>query len=621
MGSWHLTEQTSRLSEAPRLPDNQRERLDHFLNQYHDNQPLGGTPEFRVRISEIVDALDHLKSPTSRDISDTINKVHGQLVQLGKPKDPGDRALRVHALDFLKELKGVFAVPKAHQALPRDYSLSNTLDSLKREKDPNKLAKFLISELGPNSRLVWNSVNLVTGIYNLSQMDPGWPHASFALPLAEAFTQALTKVSAKDSFDRHSTSNLFNTLPRIIEALERAHPPRPILETSLIKTASRIIDDLQGVPNPEYVRNFFLYPLRDLKTCNLSPEAGVAACGLVARVTELLSRVRDSDSLEVIAMTFHALNGVSSWTHNDEGQLRLTTILSDLNRRLEQNSSPLCSISIGSILYGLKGINHSSLNHDSEAQVSKTLTLMAEKIASLPPDQVLNARCISSAFHSLTVATTVREGPVAKATQDLLAAIEPRIPRSVETLEDLGHMASALIPLSATRRTRIKLIKTLFESVDRSATTNLKPTSEGNADLISWQTTKQMYALYDTPLPAALAAVLAPLNDSVQHTISTSNSERRIADWIVKDYRVSVLRVPFEDGYNLDIAIQLPTTRGTLKKINIEVDGPHHNEPIQRALDVIRDQHLNLKGWSILRIPTTATREEVRRMLDSLVRG
>jgi IS5 family transposase len=66
---------------------------------------------------------------------------------------------------------------------------------------------------------------------------------------------------------------------------------------------------------------------------------------------------------------------------------------------------------------------------------------------------------------------TAYEKRKAKARFRRRAAIEPRIPRSVETLEDLGHMASALIPLSATRRTRIKLIKTLFESVDRSATT------------------------------------------------------------------------------------------------------------------------------------------------------
>jgi very-short-patch-repair endonuclease len=51
----------------------------------------------------------------------------------------------------------------------------------------------------------------------------------------------------------------------------------------------------------------------------------------------------------------------------------------------------------------------------------------------------------------------------------------------------------------------------------------------------------------------------------------------------------------------------------------VEVDGAHHNEPLQAEHDGIRDAVLKRAGYQVLRFPNAEVRYEIDRVMDVIV--
>lgn len=64
----------------------------------------------------------------------------------------------------------------------------------------------------------------------------------------------------------------------------------------------------------------------------------------------------------------------------------------------------------------------------------------------------------------------------------------------------------------------------------------------------------------------------------------------------------------------VDLLVELPDGR----MLVIEVDGPHHLDPLVRADDAVRDAELIALGYLVLRIPVTALRQDPGAVLASL---
>jgi len=67
-------------------------------------------------------------------------------------------------------------------------------------------------------------------------------------------------------------------------------------------------------------------------------------------------------------------------------------------------------------------------------------------------------------------------------------------------------------------------------------------------------------------------------------------------------------QVPFR-GYILDFAC-------FDRRLAIEVDGPHHEDPEQQQHDAIRDRVLRREGFQTLRFPGRAVHEEIDAVMD-----
>ncbi len=96
-----------------------------------------------------------------------------------------------------------------------------------------------------------------------------------------------------------------------------------------------------------------------------------------------------------------------------------------------------------------------------------------------------------------------------------------------------------------------------------------------------------------------------------------SKVETRLADALeARGIRISrqvSVPAPGERPFSLDIAIMDA-------RIDVEVDGPHHDTPSQQAKDAYRDKWLRKQGWEVIRIPAHAVDKDVEGTAATLAR-
>jgi len=96
-----------------------------------------------------------------------------------------------------------------------------------------------------------------------------------------------------------------------------------------------------------------------------------------------------------------------------------------------------------------------------------------------------------------------------------------------------------------------------------------------------------------------------------------SKVESRLADALeARGIRISrqvSVPAPGPRPFSLDIAIMDA-------RIDVEVDGPHHDTPSQQAKDAYRDRWLKKQGWEVIRIPTHEIDRDVEGTAATLAR-
>jgi hypothetical protein len=610
-----------------------RLKLDQLRADYIGGLPAGGTKEFRARVDTIVDRLGEIDKFGEPLIHKVFCQVNGELSQLSakatasmseeQRRETQENFLyRNHALKFAADGMRLFSVPTRENPLPENFQFNAELDGraqlAARAPDPEKgmleFVQFLSSKLADKSQR-WNSVNIVTALYKLCDLDQNWPSRVFGQAIGEQFINKLAVIADKQIFDGQSVCNLAARAPSLIEVVGRMNPHNPILEKRLFGALGKAVEYTNQKPGEQYADKAFLLPLREITSRNLSKEGGAALCGYVAKLNNLFSHMAYARNLRTIADTFHALNGISSWALHPDSDAKLTIMLRNLNDRLQKSLQTIDAVSAGSIIYGLKGLEVGALSQEAVEQVARTMRLVADRLNRLPLHTTINYQSLSAMIKGLSTSLQLNEGPAYRASQDLLIAIQERLPRHIANFDDLGCACGALVTLRPHIAHHTNFTKKLMREVILGSATRLPFTRYERADYIAWQVTQQAFALYREPMPHSLQNIIQTMAPTVIGSANPSRSELRVAEWARAHPGVTIEKTRFQDGFELDILIN--------KNINIEVDGAFHREPAKVIADQVRDEHLSLKpnpGLRIIRVPSTITRQAFDQILSEALR-
>ena len=636
-----------------------RLKLDSLLETYIEGIPAGGTKEYRDAIDKVMQLLDTVKDHSDEALFDAFKKIHGQLVpmkvKIGNNLPPDEKkireendALRSNALKLADDGKKAFAPPlevgpeainfQLTSLLKQEATAARAIAASNPTAGLNSYAEYVLTQLTgahPRERAAadaakergapippvrkiqvppWNSVNIVTAIYQLHDIDPRWFTKPIAQPLAEALIGRLADIANKQVFDAQSVANLAEAAPEIFKVLERMHPKNESLELRLTAALGKVVEKCSQLPNEHYADKSFLFPMRELRSCNLSPAGAEALCSYVAKLNHLFSQVSYGNHLPTISATFHAINGISSWTNSPESERKLTVMLTDLNDRLERSCQEFLPIAAASIIHGLRGLDSRRLGSDAINQITRTMRFVTDGLNNMLSTTKLEHRALSSIIHGLTVHLTITEGGVHRATKNLLAAVERRLPPETQHFDELGALCGALTTLRSHRNTYPSLMQQMLADVKLASNGPLLQNKGTTSDYISWQTIQQAYSLYGEAMPPKLEYTIQTMAPHVRGNVYPTMSEQRVRKWASEHPGVKVLPTAFQDGFELDLLVLFKD-----RLVNIEVDGRHHHEPCQKIIDDLRDAYLTLNhGYEIVRIPNSASEEEVHAILASL---
>jgi hypothetical protein len=592
-------------------------KRDHLFEQYKSTRPTGATEDFQRRIGEILAPVEASAISDTRALNRVFCVAQGQLIQLGKQANPENQALRTAALNLARQGLEVFSIAKTVPATTIDVDLNRTVGD-KSRLGTGEFLSFLAAELSPSSRSKWSPVNTVTALYNLSKFHPGWVREPSAPIVARLLIEKIDTLSGQETFNAHTVCNLAHSIPSISSVFRAQRMKDPVLESKLFNGLTRAIENLPEFPDEQYVKESFLMPLREVNTLALSDEGASALCAYTNRLNQLVSRIKYINSLETISISYHGLNGIFAWHTSDENQARLTSTLKNLNDRLEQNSEALTDIPAGSILYGLRGIETSKLGPDAQAEVARTLTLVAEKLMTKPQGETFRALTINSMITGLTTTLSTHTEPIHSATIALLDEMTLRLPEPPKNLTDLGLLCGALVVLRRSYSHHVEHINRFRHVVDQTNAHTVIFNRQNPSDQIAWHNIHQMYALYERQMPEALKNKLTSMDDALNRAQQPSWSERRIGAAIKNVPGIIISEAKFEFGFEMDFKVRV---HGQNRRINIEVDGVHHKEPAHRLMDNLRDAFFRRAGWEVYRVSADANQQEITKLVTSIVKN
>jgi hypothetical protein len=360
--------------------------------------------------------------------------------------------------------------------------------------------------------------------------------------------------------------------------------------------------------------------MRDISSRFLTREGAEALCTYVAKLNHLLSQMSHREHLPTVAATFHAMNGISSWAFTPNSDAKLTVMLTNLNDRLSKCTAGMNSITAGSIIYGLKGLDVEHLSPEAHEEVARTIRLVAQGLTRLPPGESLDHAGVSSIVHGLTTSLAVKDGIVAHATAKLLEAVEQRIPRAATRMDEVGALAGALVTLKPNAERYPSLCEKLFSAIAEPSTGRLTYYQGESRDKIAWQVLQQAYALHGVEMPESIQRFITNFEAPVVESRRQNLSEQRIEAYLKEYPNATLLNLAYQDGFEIDLVIRVGQTI-----VNVEVDGGYHDEPAKRIADAQRDEHLQSKlqrfNFTIVRVPSNASQEHLFKALDEALVG
>jgi very-short-patch-repair endonuclease len=604
--------------EAVKLSVGNAEKLKQMVSDFTSVDRPGTSTDFSKSVTKILSTIAAPHGTEQKEVLRIIGVAKGAVTALGRQANGPDQDLRIQAIRFTEEVGKALALPQTNTAPEANKNINDRI-IYESKGDRTEYVKFFLDSLESKERSNWNSVNLVTAMYRLCSSDPNWASRTYGRHVAETFIEAFLDISRREALDAQSLCTLSPCVPHVLNALSRTSSKNSGVEKDFIEGLGKAVVTISQLPDATFVQDKILLPLRHLKSHTLTDQAATSLCGYVAKVNEVVAQVRFADTIELTAMTFHGLNGISSWHKSTESQADLVSVLSSLNNRLEKSTVPFNSITAGSIVYGLRGMDVRALNQDACKEVARTLRLAASKINRMPPGEPLNYKAVGSIMCGLTVCLDTKEGPVYNATKELCKAVQARLPTEMRTMEDLGLLCGALLPLRRHFNEHKPLINAIFADIDR-APKHLLITDRGDrGHLVSWQTIQQAYALFERRIPIEVQRKLVTLEPFAQKESSVSKSESRVADWVRDIPGVRLNSSRYVDGFEIDISFTVGSPSAP-HHINIEVDGSHHKEPAQELCDSLRDIYLRkVRGWQVVRIPSSADQEFVTEYVRNIV--
>ncbi len=458
-------------------------------------------------------------------------------------------------------------------------------------------------------------MTFVTALRLLNDLDPEWNRRGFAPQLCEQLIAKLHTIANKEVFDGQAICHLTQGAPALADAVARLRPRNPQLEKMLFNSLSKAVEFLEEKPNERYADRSFLFPLRALSSRNLTNEGAGALCAYVAQVNHLFSQMSYRDHLSTIAGTFHAINGIISWALSPDSDAKVTLLLTNLNDRLSRTQFPMQSIAAGSIIYGCKGLDLPNLSPEARSQAARTMHLLAEKIATMPPEDLLSYQAVSSIVHGLTVTLSTGDGQFERPAQNLLNVIHRRLPLELLDIDQIGAMTGALVTLHPYRHQYKNLCNDLFALIENAPQEATTFGLEDPRFLIAWQTIQHAYSLFDIQMAPSLTAFVEGARRRVESMRRYNLSEQRILGFVRQYPGVIPLDTPYIDGFEIDILARRGDTL-----VNIEVDGAYHTDPGKKIADVQRDDHLRKKlseyNFEVIRVERDCGKSELFRMLD-----
>jgi hypothetical protein len=616
------------------------ERLKEMLVQFADGLPdtdpriKKATSDFRDQIDHAVGALVDLVSYerlSSEEAYQAFNKLRGYLNGCKVTSAAGLSELeslavahkqeyRRYALAFAEAGRNAFAVPSWKPKTPASIALVQRIHEKASEaqgEGPRALHTFgcFLASALPSEGASWNPVTFVTALRLLNDINREWVKKTLAPRLCEQLIVKLHTIANKEVFDGQAICHLTQGAPALADAVVRLRPRNPQLEKMLFHALSKAVEFLDEKPDERYADRSFLFPLRALSSRNLTNEGAAALCTYVAQVNHLLSQMSYRDHLSTIAGTFHAINGISSWALSPDSDAKATLLLTNLNDRLSRTPFPMGSIAAGSIIYGMRGLDLPKLSPEARSQAARTMHLLAEKIATMPPGNLLSCQAVSSIVHGLTVTLSTGDGQFQRPARKLLNVMHRRLPSELLDIDQIGAMTGALVTLHPYHSQYRNLCDDLFALIENAPQEATSFAIEDPRNLIAWQTIQHAYSLFGTQMPPSLTPFVEGYRHQVESMRRYNLSEQRILGFVRQYPGVITLNTPYIDGFEIDV---LARRGGTL--INIEVDGAYHSDPGKKIADAQRDDHLRRKlseyNFEIVRVGRDCGKSELFRELD-----
>ena len=352
--------------------------------------------------------------------------------------------------------------------------------------------------------------------------------------------------------------------------------------------------------------------LSQIKGAMISSQATEALCEYAAALHRIALPPMQATPYLLLVPALDSLQGIHQWHETPRSIAALQGILSRIRSGLGSCEGELSQGGYGAMIYGLKGIDVGALPAEVQQDLAGLLKVLGKSLEKAK--WKLFSSNVAGVVHGLSSAFQEEGGPVAQAAQSLLRGVRGKVPDRLVCFDDLAGICGALFMLKSREGALDFLVDKLWDRVFKFDPKMMGPSHPKNVSMVEGRLIQQAFAVYGYQMPPGVYSKISPLDRKPQTDVMSTRSEERIAEWVSNMAGSPVVRTSFVSGFELDIRIGK-------RKLNVEVDGPFHEQPTARVRDGVRDRYLMEQGWRILRLSSNAQEnfvyEQVKAFLDT----
>lgn len=232
----------------------------------------------RVALHKQLVALVNIAAADSTKLVAEVKKILGAINTIPRSSDTTERPLKGRAISIANLAIDAHSAPKKLQSNSERDDFNQKIVA-RSSSDTINFMRWIRAELSSPSAKEWNTKNLATACYNLSELhgkdsngsgSRAWyTMGAEAFETAKILTEQLTARSKLESCSGHSSHNICRTLPHIISALSLGRESSGALDARFIGTLTSIVETTHETWDSRYIVDMLFNPLADTKSVYL----------------------------------------------------------------------------------------------------------------------------------------------------------------------------------------------------------------------------------------------------------------------------------------------------------------------------------------------------------------